>query len=519
MIASPSMRRGKPGSQVLAVPPAVSLVAAPGALGQTGCRGVAPSYPSPPAPAAVVYEAQLVPGDPPEVLVTVRTSGEAEGETAFVLDEESKAANLEKRICDVSATDATGKALAVETGSGLRWVVRHPPGEALVLRYRIGKGNPPRPSEYGPMVTAEFCLLIGGTSLLFPHDPESKTERLRRVTFHWRSFVEAGWTVASSFGLEADLDFTLPAHRFFTTQFLAARRLTMVHREIDGGTVTVAVAGERWKFSPEAVADTAVTVIRTEREFFDDAGPPFFLIGIVPAGSYREGEGTFYASGTGLTNSFALLLPPPAEYPSFQGPIQTLLAHELLHGWIGQTIRSAEKPGAVAWFFEGFTTFYTRRFLHRSGLMSADEYVADLNESIQEYFGLSLRNAPNQRIEQEFFTSREVSRLPYRRGDLVALALDEEIQRQSQGRRSLDDVILSLTRAGREGQQVTTESLLATFTLETSAPFGERLRKMVLDGATVEVPRTVSAPCLTLEPGARCPHLRLADEALCSRRS
>ena len=53
--------------------------------------------------------------------------------------------------------------------------------------------------------------------------------------------------------------------------------------------------------------------------------------------------------------------------------------------------------------------------------------------------------------------------------------------------------------ARRQGERVSTEKLLSRAALWTSQPFADRLRRIVVDGDTVELDAAISQPCLALE--------------------
>src|SRR5690606_13027450 len=111
------------------------------------------------------------------------------------------------------------------------------------------------------------------------------------------------------------------------------------------------------------------------------------------------------------------------------------------------------------WVVEGFTTYYTDRILLRAGLMTRERYLARLGDSIARLEALPGRR--HQSLEESSFDTwikfyRPNAHTPnsqvsyYHKGSLVALALDLEIRRATDGARSLDDVMRLLwERYGR----------------------------------------------------------------------
>jgi predicted metalloprotease with PDZ domain len=152
------------------------------------------------------------------------------------------------------------------------------------------------------------------------------------------------------------------------------------------------------------------------------------------------------------------------------------------------------------WFSEGFTDFFTRRLLLRAGLMTREQYAANLEQSLREYLHNPQRNCTNEEIRAGFWKSPQTSEMPYRRGDLVAARLDFAIRAKTAGRRSLDDFLRESVELGRRREQMDVESLLARIERWTDARLAAQLRAVVVDGATLELPADTLAPCLSIEP-------------------
>ena len=160
--------------------------------------------------------------------------------------------------------------------------------------------------------------------------------------------------------------------------------------------------------------------------------------------------------------------PAPEGYTTFLG----LLSHEYFHTWNVKRIKPAafvpydlRQPNhtELLWVFEGFTAYYDDLMLLRAGVIDEPAYLklvgrtldqvarggGRLKQSIAEssfdawtrYYKQD-ENSPNALVSY------------YTKGALVALGLDLEIRRQTQGARSLDDVMRLLWRRyGRDFYQ------------------------------------------------------------------
>lgn len=144
--------------------------------------------------------------------------------------------------------------------------------------------------------------------------------------------------------------------------------------------------------------------------------------------------------------------------------VLALFSHELFHAWNVKRIRPRELgPFDYAretylrdlWALEGLTSYYEHLLLLRAGLAKPKHAFEAWAKDIRAH-----RETPGrlrQSLEQASFdawirfyrpdeNSPNVSESYYRRGALVALALDLVLRQETAGRRSLDDVVLGLWR-------------------------------------------------------------------------
>ena len=141
-----------------------------------------------------------------------------------------------------------------------------------------------------------------------------------------------------------------------------------------------------------------------------------------------------------------------------------LCSHEYFHTWNVKRIRPAaftpydlerENYTALLWAFEGITSYYDDLALVRCGLISHAQYLELLARSVTEL----LRNPGRMRqsVAESSFDAwikyyRQDENAPnalvsyYGKGSLVALCLDLHIRENTNGRKSLDDVMRALWR-------------------------------------------------------------------------
>lgn len=153
------------------------------------------------------------------------------------------------------------------------------------------------------------------------------------------------------------------------------------------------------------------------------------------------------------------------QYRNFLG----LVSHEYFHTWHVKRIKPkafapynlyTENHTSLLWVFEGFTSYYDDLTLFRAGLLTQEQYLAQLGKTIAN---VSTRPGRfKQSVAQSSFDAwtkfyKQDENAPnaivsyYSKGALVALGLDLTIRNATQNEKSLDDVMRLLwQRYGRD---------------------------------------------------------------------
>ena len=142
-------------------------------------------------------------------------------------------------------------------------------------------------------------------------------------------------------------------------------------------------------------------------------------------------------------------------------------AHEFFHVWNGKRLRPAglgpfdytrEQYTRSLWFVEGVTTYCAYLYLLRSGVWTRQQFLERLAEEIHTLEmapGRVLMSAEDSsfhawfydrspQMQQTNFANTTISY--YNKGAVLGLLLDVEIRGRTQGRRSLDDVLVAMYR-------------------------------------------------------------------------
>lgn len=406
------------------------------------------------------------------VQVDLRFRGQYDGETALRLPDRWASQNeLWRGVQDLEVVSGA----TIRDGDGpAQRLLTHRRAARVHVRYRIVQDHegPPTAGQanpYRPIVQPSYFHLIGGASLIVPETNGADAVRLRAVT-------PRGWTFASDLehrGVRlADLNSSIMVAGDF--------------RVLTEGSVRVAIRGE-WSFQDEALMRETAEIIAGQRRFWNDAPEPYLVtvLNLVP-----PQEGWRSLGGTGLDDAFAFFATPNAEAAG----ITRTLAHEAMHTWIPGRIGGMPRENEALnyWLSEGFTDFYTGRILVREGVWTPQHFAADLNEILDAYARSPERTAPNERIGADFWNSRDVQRLPYQRGNLLAWHWDARLRAVG---RDMDDAVLAMRARALEGETRTAAIEFAEVMSSLGVDISADLATYVEQGAAVLLPQDAFGVC------------------------
>jgi predicted metalloprotease with PDZ domain len=411
--------------------------------------------------------------------VSITFTSDADGTTNIRLPNEwGGQQELFKAIRNISVSEG---AVLSDTERPFVKTVAHKRGEKITVRYEIAQdfhGPLKNAVRYRPVTDASYIHWIGDTVWILPEWDE-QAENI--VSIEWKGFPKT-WTIANSFAISDRKQKFQAKLAELTSAIFVAGDFRLTTTKAKGNEVNVAIRG-KWQFRDAELAEMIRKVIETERDFFADHSQKYYLVTLVQT---DEGPNTSSFGGTGLTDSFTLFATPDASVDR----IRSLLAHEYAHNWIpGRLGRMSEPEQSLYWFSEGFTEFYTFKLLLNGGLITPSEFASAYNDRIRDYYVLPVRTAPNDRIVTDFWTDRNVQRLPYLRGFLFATNLDAEIRAKSGGKTSLDDAIKEMFAESKIKQKpLSFESLTQLFSRHLGRDASVDIKKYLIEGDLI-VPR------------------------------
>lgn len=375
-----------------------------------------------------------------------------------------------RNVVSIGARGATDRQVALTKLDKRTWRAQPVPGP-LVVNYLVYSSDPSVRAAHLDTTRGFF----NGTSVFL--EVAGQKDALHTVEIAAPAGVTyAGWRVATSL---RPLETT--SHGF---GFYEARNYDeLVDCPVEMGTFqlarfqaagvphTIAFTGHIPHLDVERVCADLKRVCEAQIGFFepDSKRAPFkkylFLVNVVGEG---YGGLEHRSSSALLCSRKALPVTGAAETAQTYEDFLGLASHEYFHSWNVKRIKPAafapydlgqENYTSLLWIFEGFTSYYDDLILVRTGLMSAERYLDGLARTISEVLRGNGRN--RQSVAQSSFDAWIKFYRPdenasnavvsyYKKGALIALALDLTIRLESQHRHSLDDVMRALwERFGR----------------------------------------------------------------------
>jgi predicted metalloprotease with PDZ domain len=156
-----------------------------------------------------------------------------------------------------------------------------------------------------------------------------------------------------------------------------------------------------------------------------------------------------------------------------------LCSHEYFHSWNVKRIKpdvfspyelSRETPTEQLWLYEGITSYYDELSLVRCGLISQDDYLQMLAETmtrVQRGYGRKRQSVAESSFDawtrfylQDSNAANAIVSY-YTKGSLIALALDLQLRRDTACRCTLDQVMQTLWQEfGRTGQPTRNHTII-----------------------------------------------------------
>lgn len=262
--------------------------------------------------------------------------------------------------------------------------------------------------------------------------------------------LPAGWRVASNSGkVKAS---TYVAAEPDKTVFLIGPELQEKTQRVAEREVSVVLSGD-W---PIAAKDALKIAERIVKEYSKLTGFNLKRNAVVMLVPFPGDVGPERWTAETRDNAVVLLLGPRASRNQIMSKLGIVLAHELFHLWVPNSMKLA---GDYDWFFEGFTIYQALRMDLRLQLISFDDYLDTIARVYDSYLSSSDRDSLSliKASERRWTTS---SSLVYDKAMLVAFLYDLRLRSRSVCKASFDDLYRKLLQSAGTGQAGATETII-----------------------------------------------------------
>jgi predicted metalloprotease with PDZ domain len=421
--------------------------------------------------------------------VAVRFTGEADGSTAFGwVDHWSGEERLWQWIRDLRFEGARS---AVDRGEG-HWRIEAAPGATITAHYRIVSAYDHDPTvndseQAKPVIRPGWFYAVGEALFASPLDHSDAPAH-----FRWEG-APAGFDFASD--LQHLGDGKHEASRPGTVSD-ALESIAIGGRDLHIATdpasqVRVASIGS-YSFEPAALDDLAMHVIEVERHFWDDRPSPF-LVAAIPLVSMPQ---RLSYGGAGRGDAFALWIDRTAPLDA----MKWLLAHEYFHSWNPAQLggfADDDHAARARWFSEGFTDYYARALMVRSGMITPAEFVQQWNDMLIAYQTSPVKTLSGEETAARFWNDSAVQKLPYQRGAMLAALWNARLRGKTRGRVKLDDILHVQRRAARSSTADAAQ-LFPELASRYGLDVADDLTRFIDSGETIALPPDTFGPCATL---------------------
>ena len=373
-----------------------------------------------------------------------------------------------------------------------RIVVYHPKSNDIRFSYHIIQDfeyENPKPRNR-PLLQQTYFHILGESLFTIPEEiiEEDINDPKIVVSIEWLNFPK-DYLIHNTFGtnrLEQTFKVKLWS-QFYHSIFIGGDYRIKSFEYLEK-PIHLAIRG-KWlgKYTDSTLFGALKRTISTQRGFWKDNGFDYYTVVVTPTVTqtdslYRRQNIT----GSRIHNGFLI---QSSNNPFNHLPtLKYMFNHEMMHDWIGGRI-SMQNEELNYWFSEGFTEYYTYKNGLRSGSMSLKEFLQEFNtEVIKAHWENPERNQPNYVVKDNFWNSKNVEKIPYRRGAIFAFWLDNQILKKSNHTKSLDDLMRDILNICVEQNKKFTDDLF----LQIAAKYLERdityfFQKHIISGEDIQL--------------------------------
>lgn len=373
-----------------------------------------------------------------------------------------------------------------------RIVVYHPRGRRISFSYHIIqdiKEETPK-SKNRPLLHKEYFHILGQSFFAVPEEIfDDKIEDPKIIVkIEWLDFPK-NFIIHNTFGTQ-QLKQTLKVKlwsEFYHSLFVGGDYRIKSFNYLEK-PVYFAIRG-KWlgEYTDENLFEALKKTIVTQREFWKDNNFDYYTVILTP--TITQNDSSFKGqsiTGAGVKNGF--LIQSSNNPFNYFSSMKYIFNHEMMHDWIGGKI-SMRNEELNYWFSEGFTDYYTYKNRLRNNDITLKEWLQDFNtEVLKAHWKNPEKNRPNYVIKDEFWKNQNIEKIPYRRGSIFAFWLDNQILKENNYTKSLDDLMREVLKTcTTENRKFTDELFLEIVQKYLDKDISYFFQKHILIGIDFEI--------------------------------
>lgn len=415
-------------------------------------------------------------GDYHSFLIKMTLKGSPAGLTTLSVPYETGQYHPQENLAIINVSNCKKHSSSREDSSV--YVIEHTPNAELTLTYTIKNALrdslPAGDEVYAQMLTVKYFYCIGSALWVVPLDSSGVHYD---ISLQWKDFP-ADWTYLNSYGADKASQTISAIPGDFQNAIYMGGDIRIHKLVINEKPLYFGIRGQ-WSFSDQRVFDIIEKTVRSQRAYWNDYDVDHYTITMIPMMYHSETERSI--NGRGLTNTFVTV--GTNSKALVLEDLLYLFNHELMHHWFGHVLKQGEPETAFKWFHEGFTDYFAHIVMLEGGLLNQQEFKRKVNTIFAAYYSDSTHQWPNEKLQQEYWSSAEIQKLPYQRGLIFAFYLDESIRSSSGGKSILKDIIQQMLTEARQNKNVfSQERLLQLLKNNTGSDYSHLLERFITDG-------------------------------------
>jgi predicted metalloprotease with PDZ domain len=354
----------------------------------------------------------------------------------------------ERQVVRFTVTDAEGQTLAWHKIDKNSWRIEAGEAGGLVVEYDVYARE--------PGIRWSFLYDRGGHILgtnLFMHIV-GRTDQPVAATFQ----LPEGWQLAGGIEAQGDGPYVIRAdsyHQLIDTPMLIGH-FSDITFEVRGIPHLIAILGPH-NADLEQLSRDFAKIVEVCAELF--GGLPYERYAFVFM-TVAGGGGIEHANGTSIGLS-------GIDFQSARGRrgVLGVTSHEFFHAWVVKRIQppafrpydyEEENYTDALWFYEGFTSYYGDRILHRAGLIDQLGDPVDLVTAYRSTPGHYVQSAADASFNawiHQYRADESTSNYRtnyYSKGRVIGNLLELEIAHRTAGERGVDDVMRLIWQRTRD---------------------------------------------------------------------